>query len=81
MAYASLMSDPVNVYDAETHFSKLLERVALGEEVVIARNGTPIAKLSPLASKHDREPGGAEGLVVPDDFFEPLPEDVMRHFE
>ena len=75
------MSTTVNVHDAKTNLSKLLERVALGEEIVIARNGTPVAKLTPHMPMRQRTPGGAEGLVVPDDFFDALPEDVLRHFE
>lgn len=75
------MTDPVNIHEAKTHFSKLLERVALGEEIIIARAGEPIAKLSPLIKKKGRAPGGAEGLEVPESFFEPMPEDFMKHFE
>ena len=63
------MSNPVNIDEAETHFLRLLARVAQGEEVVIAKAGTPIAKLVPLPSHEPRTPGGAEGLVVPDSFF------------
>ena len=75
------MSDAVNIHEAKTHFSKLLERVALGEEIVIARAGNPIAILSPLPSRKPRVPGGAEGLEVPEAFFEALPEAFMKHFE
>lgn len=75
------MSAPVNIHDAKTHFSKLLERVALGEEIVIAKAGKPVAKLVPLTPSATRTPGGAEGLVVPEEFFEPLPEDFMQYFE
>jgi len=75
------MSTPVNIHDAKTHFSKLLERVALGEEIIIARAGEPIAKLSPLAARKTRVPGGAEGLEVPESFFEPLPDEFLNHFE
>lgn len=75
------MNTPVNIHDAKTHFSKLLERVALGEEIIIARAGEPVAKLSPLAPRKARVPGGAEGLEVPEGFFEALPEDFMQHFE
>lgn len=71
----------MNIHDAKTHFSKLLERVALGEEIIIARAGEPIAKLISLAPRRARTPGGAEGLVVPESFFEALPKDFMRHFE
>ena len=66
----------VNVHEAKTHLSKLLERVALGEEVIIAKAGTPVAKLV----RFDVEPktrvfGSAKGeFTVPDDFNEPDPE-------
>jgi len=62
----------VNVHEAKTHLSKLLERVALGEEVIIAKAGTPVAKLIPF----DEQPrtrifGSAKGdFTVPDDFIE-----------
>jgi prevent-host-death family protein len=75
------MGQPVNVHEAKTHFSKLLERVALGEEIIIAKAGEPVARLSPLAPKRSRSPGGAEGLVVPSTFFEQLPEEIRKHFE
>lgn len=75
------MGGPVNIHEAKTHFSKLLERVALGEEIIIARAGEPIAKLSPLTPRKTRTPGGAEGLEVPESFFEPLPEELLTHFE
>lgn len=80
LVYSDPMSEPVNIHDAKTHFSKLLERVALGEEIIIARAGKPIAKLSPLTPRKARMPGGAEGLEVPDSFFEPLPDDILEHF-
>ena len=45
------MAEPktVNIHEAKTHFSKLLRRVARGEEIVIARSGQPIARLSPIS--------------------------------
>lgn len=75
------MDDAVNIHEAKTHFSKLLERVALGEEIIIARAGEPIAKISPLTPRAVRTPGGAEGLKVPESFFEALPEVFTKHFE
>jgi prevent-host-death family protein len=72
----------VNVHQAKTHLSKLLERVALGEEIVIAKAGTPVAKLVPL---HDRPKnrilGSAKGeFTVPDDFNDPLPKEIEDLF-
>jgi len=66
----------VNVHEAKTHLSKLLERVALGEEVIIAKAGKPVAKLVPLSElPKKRVFGSARGeFIVPDDFNEPDPE-------
>ena len=75
------MNAQVNIHEAKTHLSKLLERVALGEEIIIARAGEPIARLSPLTQKRSRTPGGAEGLEVPDTFFEPLPDKILKALE
>ena len=66
-----------NIHDAKTHFSKLLERVLSGEEVVIAKAGKPIARLLPFdeGSKTPRVPGIDKGkVVIKPDFDEPLPE-------
>jgi prevent-host-death family protein len=66
------MTDQVNVYEAKTHLSRLLERVEAGEEIVIARNGRPVARLvPPQRERSPREPGGWEGRVwIADDFDE-----------
>jgi prevent-host-death family protein len=65
------MGSPVNVYDAKTQFSQLLNRVEQGEEIVIARNGRPVARLVPLAVRRDRTPGLFAGqYVIADDFDE-----------
>ena len=72
----------VNIQEAKTHFSKLLKRVVKGEEVIIARAGRPIARLSPLWAKPGkRVPGSAKGMfTISDDFDAPLP-DLERVFE
>jgi prevent-host-death family protein len=80
------MAEPktVNIHEAKTHFSKLLRRVARGEEVLIARAGHPVAHLSPIKIplKARRVPGSAEGLfVVPANFNDPLPPEIQRYFE
>ncbi len=73
----------VNVHEAKTHLSKLLMRVAAGEQVVIARAGKPIARLVPFREPKGKRPLGMDrGLFqVPDDFDAPLPEDMLRRFE
>ncbi len=72
----------VNIHEAKTHFSKLLKPVLKGEEVIIARAGQPIARLSPLQPKRGkRVPGSAKGtFTMTDDFDAPLP-DLERAFE
>jgi prevent-host-death family protein len=73
----------VNVHEAKTHLSRLLERVEAGEEVVIARAGKPVAKLVPIASSPvKRTPGAWRGrVVIADDFDDPLPDDIQAAFE
>ncbi|MGA2382884.1 MAG: type II toxin-antitoxin system prevent-host-death family antitoxin [Gemmatimonadales bacterium] len=72
----------VNVYEAKTRLSELVERAARGEEIVIAKAGTPKARLMPLpAANSPRVPGGWEGQIwVSGDFDEPLPPDVLAGF-
>jgi prevent-host-death family protein len=72
----------VNVHEAKTHLSKLLERVALGEEVIIAKAGKPVAKLVSIESEQPRfKLGSAKGeFVVPDDFNDPLPKEIEDLF-
>ena len=65
----------VNVHEAKTHFSKLLERVAQGEEIVIAKAGKPVARLVPQSATRKRVLGQLQGrFTVPADFDKPLPE-------
>ena len=72
----------VNVHAAKTQFSQLLERVARGEEVVIAKAGKPVARLVPLEPvAGPRRPGSARGLGwVADDFDAPMPDEFLAAF-
>lgn len=65
-----------NIHEAKTHLSKLLQRVAVGEEVVIAKAGKPIARLIAVKPKAKPRPigTGRGDFIVPEDFNEPLPE-------
>ena len=76
------MTEPeiVNVHEAKTHLSRLLERAHAGEEIILAKAGKPYARLMPLASKR-RRGGQLPGLVVGPEFFEPLPEEELRAWE
>jgi antitoxin (DNA-binding transcriptional repressor) of toxin-antitoxin stability system len=68
----------VNVYEAKVTFSKLLANIEAGEEIIIARAGKPVAKLSPYAPARKRTFGEFEGLFhVPENFDDPLSEDVL----
>ena len=72
----------VNIHDAKTHLSRLLQKVANGEEVTIARAGVPVARLVPVINKQNIRPlGFARGEVwVADDFDAPLPDDLLAQF-
>jgi prevent-host-death family protein len=71
----------VNIHQAKTHLSRLLQRVAAGEEVTIARSGVPVARLVAVAPQAKRPLGFARGEVwVADDFDAPLPDDLLAAF-
>ena len=72
--------ESVNIHEAKTNFSKLLLRVHNGENIIIAKAGTPYAKLVPINPVKQRVAGIAKGAVT-DDFFEPLPEDELQSWE
>jgi prevent-host-death family protein len=74
LVYSSPME--VNIHEAKTHLSKLLERVALGEEVIIAKAGKPVAKLVPVSKRPKKRIFGcARGeFTVPENFNEADPE-------
>jgi len=75
------MTTIVNVHEAKTHFSKLLEQAHRGQEIIVAKAGKPYARLLPLAnSAPQRRPGRLPGRVD-DAFFEPLPEEEIRAWE
>ena len=72
----------VNIHEAKTHLSRLLERVAMGEEVIIAKAGTPVARLIPVEGRtKKRTLGSAKGeFTVPEDFNDPLPKEIEDLF-
>ena len=72
----------VNVHEAKTHLSKLLQRVADGEEVIISRAGVPIAKLVAVRPEQKVRPLGFAGgeVWVADDFDAPLPDEILKQF-
>jgi prevent-host-death family protein len=72
----------VGVYRARAEFSQLIDRALGGEEIVITRRGGPAVRLVPLEEpRPPRKAGALKGLIeVPDEFFEPLPDDIIDAF-
>lgn len=71
-----------NVHEAKTNLSKLLERTADGEEIIIARAGVPVARLVPVMTPSTERPLGSEqgAVLIADDFDAPLPPDLLDAF-
>jgi prevent-host-death family protein len=77
------MDSIVNIHEAKTHLSRIVDEVAAGAEVIIAKAGKPMARLSPLAPvKKTKQLGLLKGKIrVPDDFNAPLDEETLAGFE
>jgi prevent-host-death family protein len=75
----------VNMHDAKTHFSRLVDRAAAGETIIIAKAGTPVARLvplEPLTLDGPRRTGFLVGMyTVPDDFDRMFETEITRAFE
>jgi prevent-host-death family protein len=77
------MPETYNMHEAKTHLSRLAERAASGEVILIARNGRPVAQLGPIdPPRTERKFGFWKGRVwISDDFDDPLPWEIQRYFE
>jgi prevent-host-death family protein len=77
------MKKEVNTHEAKTQFSRLLQRVAAGEEITIANRGVPVARLVPVPTGKPKRKLGAYGdtIKIADDFNAPLPNDLLDLFE
>jgi prevent-host-death family protein len=75
--------ETINIHAAKTQLSRLLDAVAAGEEVVIAKAGKPVARLVPIGQEQKpRQLGLLAGKIhVPGNFDEPLPEEILAEFE
>ncbi|MSP97566.1 MAG: type II toxin-antitoxin system Phd/YefM family antitoxin [Betaproteobacteria bacterium] len=73
----------VNIHEAKTHLSRLVEEVSKGREILIAKAGKPMAKLSGITTaKPRRTPGFLKGKIkIAEDFDAPLPDDLLDAFE
>ena len=74
------MIQQINIHQAKTHLSRLLERVLEGDDIVIAKHGKPVARLIPFKTESKtRKPGALKGQIkMADDFDAPLPDDVAE---
>ena len=75
------MPETVNLYDAKTQLSRLVDRAIAGDDIVIARAGKPMVRLVPVATAAPRQPGLLKGLSLPDGLFDPLPENERAVWE
>ena len=72
----------VNVHEAKTNLSRLLAQVESGKDVVIARSGTPVARLVRVQKRGKRQFGSMKGRIkIDDSFFDPLLEDELAALE
>ena len=72
----------VNIHDAKTHFSRLINQVLTGEDVIIARDGKPLVKLVPYTQETQTRHGGQfKGLIqISEEFDAPLPDELLKQF-
>jgi prevent-host-death family protein len=75
------MTELVNIYDAKAQLSRLIDRAAAGEDIVIGRSGKPVVRLVPVEDALPRQPGLLKGLAIPDALFDPLPEEEQALWE
>ncbi|MCB1033183.1 MAG: type II toxin-antitoxin system Phd/YefM family antitoxin [Acidobacteria bacterium] len=74
----------LNIHEAKTHLSRYLPRLAAGETILLCKRNVPIAEIRPLPARRttERPIGLAKGQIqIPDSFFDPLPEELLRAFE
>jgi prevent-host-death family protein len=76
------MMRSINIHEAKTQFSKLIDRVIHGEEIIIAKSGKPAARLMPLLANKPKRFGILKGKIkIARDFDAPLPDSVISDFE
>ena len=76
------MAKTLNLYEAKSRLSSLVEEAASGKEIIIAKSGVPRARLVPLEPRVRRRPGGSKGKIwIAADFDAPLPDEMLDAFE
>jgi prevent-host-death family protein len=75
--------EAVNIYDAKTRFSQLVDKAAAGEDVIVSRNGKPLVRITRLDDARRRIQFGllAGKVIIAPDFDSPLPDEVLAGFE
>ncbi len=71
----------INVHDAKTNFSKLLEQAHAGQEIILAKAGKPYARMVPLAPTPPKRQRGRLKGIIDDAFFDPLPDTELNAWE
>jgi len=75
--------DTITVAEAESKLAELIERAAAGEEIIIAKDGQPLARLVPISKRSEGRPFGllaGQGYWIGENFDDPMPEDIMSAF-
>ena len=75
------MPELVNIYEAKTQLSRLVDRAAAGEEILIGRAGKPLVRLVPVDELLPRKPGLLRDIKVPDALFDPLSDEELSKWE
>lgn len=75
------MTETVNIYEARTHLSRLVERAGAGEDIVIARAGLPLVRPVPVEHPRRRPPPALAGEPVPSDMLTPMSEEELAEWE
>jgi prevent-host-death family protein len=73
----AVMVELVNIYEAKTQLSRLVDRAAAGEDIVIGRAGKPLVRLVPVDDIAPRQPGLLKRVAIPDALFDPLPDEEL----
>ncbi|MES2998076.1 MAG: type II toxin-antitoxin system Phd/YefM family antitoxin [Pseudomonadota bacterium] len=72
----------INIHETKTHFSKLVDAAISGEEIIITKVGTPVARLIPISKNRSRYFGVLKGkLKIANDFDAPLPDNILSNFK
>ena len=75
------MAELVNLYEAKTQLSRLVDRAIAGDDIMIGRAGKALVRLVPVSDVQPRQPGLLKGLSVPDELFDPLPDEELKLWE